>query len=84
MTISFALSDTIDYIMRTEPATVATLVKHKIACVGCPIAPFHTLEDVCCEYGLESGAFLRELSGMIDAENENSGAISFGPKPCED
>ncbi|MBU6444031.1 MAG: hydrid cluster protein-associated redox disulfide domain protein [Alphaproteobacteria bacterium] len=56
--------------MRTEPATVATLLKHRMACVGCPIAPFHTLEDVCQEYRLESGAFLRELSGIANAETE--------------
>ena len=70
MTIAFALDDTIDYVMRTEPATVATLLKHRMACVGCPIAPFHTLQDVCQEYRLENGAFLRELSGIANAETE--------------
>ncbi|MBU6296630.1 MAG: hydrid cluster protein-associated redox disulfide domain protein [Alphaproteobacteria bacterium] len=56
--------------MRAEPRTIRILLKHGMACIGCPIAPFHSLEDVCHEYDLESGAFLRELSGALNERTE--------------
>ncbi len=32
-----------------------------LLCPGCPIAPFHTINDTCREYGLDEEAFRREI-----------------------
>ena len=33
-----------------------------MACVGCPIAPFHTVADACAEYALAEGRFRAALA----------------------
>jgi hybrid cluster-associated redox disulfide protein len=34
-------------------------------CVGCLIAPFHTIVDACMEYGLDEEAFSAELRAAV-------------------
>jgi hybrid cluster-associated redox disulfide protein len=36
-------------------------------CVGCLIAPFHTVTDACREYGLDETTFLEELQRAVGA-----------------
>ena len=43
------------------PHAAAVFVSHRMACFGCPIAPFHTVIDACAEYRLDETAFRNEL-----------------------
>lgn len=43
------------------PAVATVFWRHGTACVGCPIAPFHTVRDTCAEYRLDEAAFRAEL-----------------------
>lgn len=60
----------IDTIMRQWPATIAVLIRHRMLCVGCPIAAFHTVSDACREHGTDEGTFVRELGDAITASCE--------------
>ena len=51
----------VDEIMRRHPATIAVFLRHAFGCVGCPVAPFHTVVDACAEHGMDLETFLGEL-----------------------
>jgi hybrid cluster-associated redox disulfide protein len=57
----------VDDVMRRWPTTVAVFVRHRMACVGCAIAPHHTVEEASAEYGLAASAFLDELRAAAGA-----------------
>ncbi|SMX49323.1 hypothetical protein MAA8898_04266 [Maliponia aquimaris] len=48
------------------PATAAVFMRHGMLCVGCLIAPFHTITDACAEYHLDVNAFVAELREAIN------------------
>lgn len=52
---------TVDDIMRSWPATIAVFLRHRFLCVGCPIAPFHTIADVCREHEADEAAFRHDV-----------------------
>ncbi|MCE6950949.1 DUF1858 domain-containing protein [Cereibacter sphaeroides] len=39
------------------PATADVFLSRRMLCLGCPIAPFHTVIDACAEYGLDEADF---------------------------
>lgn len=39
-------------IMSKWPSTIRVLLDYRVHCVGCPIAPFHTLVDAAEEHSL--------------------------------
>uniref|UniRef100_UPI004048D7BB hypothetical protein n=1 Tax=Yoonia sp. TaxID=2212373 RepID=UPI004048D7BB len=51
--------------MARWPETIGVFLRHKMLCVGCLVAPFHTLVDACAEYGLEIEALNAELAACI-------------------
>ncbi len=51
----------VDDVMRAWPATIRVFLDFHMDCVGCPIAPFHTIRDSCQAYGIETAAFLAAL-----------------------
>lgn len=55
-------------LMAAWPATIPVFLRHRMLCVGCLIAPFHTIVDACAEYGLDQRAFVAELRAAIAAE----------------
>ena len=59
--MSFSLHDRVDDVMRAAPDTIRVFLDHRMGCVGCPIATFHTIEDACREHGIDGGAFLQAL-----------------------
>jgi hybrid cluster-associated redox disulfide protein len=48
------------------PQTISVFIRHRMACVGCPIAPFETLAEVTAIYDLDLSYFLIELTQTID------------------
>ncbi len=54
-------------IFRRWPEVAPVFWRHGAACVGCPIAPFHTVTDTCAEYRLDPAAFRAELRAAAGA-----------------
>jgi hybrid cluster-associated redox disulfide protein len=55
----------VDDVMRRWPMTIRAFLTHKMHCVGCPIACFHTLADACREHGADQAEFLADLRVII-------------------
>jgi hybrid cluster-associated redox disulfide protein len=49
------------------PQTAEVFLAHRMACFGCPIAPFHTVIDACAEYRLDEPTFRAELRAAVGA-----------------
>ncbi len=65
---------TVSEIMQRWPATMRLFIDRRLLCVGCPIAPFHTLTDVAREHGAD----LDELCEAVLAI-ANGSAATIGP-----
>ena len=48
------------------PQTIPVFTHHRMACVGCAMAPFETLAEVAAIYELDLNCFLSELAQTID------------------
>ncbi|MCC7163672.1 MAG: DUF1858 domain-containing protein [Anaerolineae bacterium] len=44
------------------PQTASLFVRHRMACVGCDIAPFHTVAEAATIYCLDTEKFAQELA----------------------
>lgn len=51
----------VDEVMRRWPATIRVMIRHKMLCIGCAVAPFHTVSEACAEHGVPEAAFMAEL-----------------------
>lgn len=56
---------TMDEIMRRWPATIRVVLDHGMLCVGCPIAPFHTVEDAVREHEADGVRFRLDLEAAM-------------------
>lgn len=52
-------------LFRAWPQTATVFLRHQMLCVGCLVAPFHTITDACAEYHLNEDRFLAELRRAI-------------------
>ena len=50
------------------PETIPVFFHYRMACVGCPIAPFETLAEVAAIYGLDRECLVNELRQTIHRE----------------
>ena len=64
-------------VMQRWPATVSVFIRHCLACVGCPFAPFETLAEIPAIYGLRSDDFIRELQQTIDSTDEPAASTAL-------
>jgi hybrid cluster-associated redox disulfide protein len=53
--------DTVEDVMHDDPATIRTFLDFRFACVGCPIASFHSIAYACREHGADVETFLSAL-----------------------
>jgi hybrid cluster-associated redox disulfide protein len=63
---------TVAEVMQRWPATVPVFIRHCLACVGCPFAPFETPAEIPAIYGVRLDDFMRELQQAIDLTDEPS------------
>jgi hybrid cluster-associated redox disulfide protein len=56
-------------ILDTWPEVIPVFLTHKMACVGCSVADFMTLEDALDIYKLNEESFIEELEKIIKARN---------------
>lgn len=60
------------------PEVALVFWRRSTACVGCPIAPFHTVVDTCAEYRLDEAAFRAELRAAAGATPPSRSAPQAG------
>lgn len=53
--------DTVDDVMRNDPATIRTFLDFGFGCVGCPVSSFHSIAFACREHGADLKTFLAAL-----------------------
>lgn len=61
----FTANTTVAEVLEHWPQTALVFLRHQMACVGCVMASFDTLEEVAMVYGLSLGLFLNELKQAI-------------------
>ena len=59
-------------ILSRWPETVTVFFRHRMACVGCVMAPFETPGEVARIYGLSRTNFLQELHETILSKGKQS------------
>jgi hybrid cluster-associated redox disulfide protein len=52
-------------LFRHWPEAARPFLARRMACVGCPIAPFHTVSDACAEYALAERRFRSALKAAV-------------------
>jgi hybrid cluster-associated redox disulfide protein len=67
--MSVEATELVDDVMRRWPVTIRVFLNHKMRCVGCPIACFHTVEDACREHDVDRTRFLSDLRAMVAREH---------------
>ena len=55
----------IDEVMRRWPQTINVLISYNMHCIGCALAPFHTVIDAAVEHGVDEDAFLADLNRAL-------------------
>ena len=53
--------DSVDDVMRATPEAIRVFLEHRMGCVGCPIATFHSVDDACREHGIDRDTFIKAL-----------------------
>jgi hybrid cluster-associated redox disulfide protein len=51
-----------------HPQTIETFVRHGLQCIGCYIAPFHTIADCAREHAVSIEPLLGDLNRAIGVE----------------
>ena len=59
--------DIVGEVMTAWPATIRVFLDFRMACVGCPISAFHTVDDACSEHGVDRDEFLTALRAAANA-----------------
>lgn len=55
----------ISEVLTRWPETAGVFHQHNMACVGCPVAPYYSVQDAADVYGLSSAEFVAELEDVI-------------------
>ena len=55
----------VDEVMRRWPQTMGLFVHYGMACAGCPVGTFHTVEEAALEYRIPLSTFLSELRNAV-------------------
>jgi hybrid cluster-associated redox disulfide protein len=70
-------------LFQTWPETIRVFRAYRTGCVGCPIAPFHTVLDTCAEYRLDVVAFRAALRAAVATDCLPPSAVTEG-RPAGD
>ena len=65
---------TVGEIMRRWPGTIAVFLRHRMACVGCPMSGFDSLAYVSTEYAVPLAGLLDELEAAAAGGDGSSAA----------
>lgn len=62
MTLIVDPSATVTELLDRYPAAMRPFIDRHMSCVGCAIAPYHTIDEACRAYDLPVDDFMRELA----------------------
>jgi hybrid cluster-associated redox disulfide protein len=65
-------NNTIAELLATSPCAAQVLVRRRMHCVGCDIAPFDTIQDACAIYGIAIDEFFADLRRSVATTEDNS------------
>ena len=68
MSADFNLESIIAAVMKDRPEAVAVLLRNRMHCPGCFMAPFMTLSEGAESHGIDPDALLAELCAAVPAE----------------
>ena len=54
-------SVTVAQLLDQHPEAMRLFIDRRMACIGCAVSPYHTIEEACGEYDLPAGTFMQEL-----------------------
>jgi hybrid cluster-associated redox disulfide protein len=60
------LNTTVEEVLAHDQRLASLFVRHRMICVGCDIARFHTLREAAFMYGLEPEQFLADVQRILD------------------
>jgi hybrid cluster-associated redox disulfide protein len=63
---------TVTEVLARWPQTIPVFIRHRMACIGCAMAPFETLAEVAVIYELDLSRFLSELEQAIERPTGNA------------
>jgi hybrid cluster-associated redox disulfide protein len=69
--VSYA-DETVAALLAREPRAARVLLDHGMHCVGCAIAPFETLAEICVIYGVSLEQLIVDLRGHFASENRET------------
>lgn len=55
-------------LLRDYPQVIPVFLKHRMACVGCSMSAFETIESAASIYGIAPEVFFDEVVGAISTE----------------
>ncbi len=56
---------TVSELLTCWPETLPVFFRHRMACVGCQMSQFETVEGAAAVYGLNLDSFMRELQHIV-------------------
>ena len=66
---------TIEALLDAYPYAARVLIRHRMACVGCTMAPFESVAEAAAEYRVDLDAFLNELKKVGNEQPCRPGAV---------
>ncbi len=67
---SIAATAIVADVLERYPPAMRVFIDHGMACIGCVVAPYHTIEEACLEYGVPLEAFRREIADAVNAAGQ--------------
>ena len=65
VTESITADSIVQGVMERHPQTIPVFARHGMQCVGCYIAPFHTITDCAREHAMNVGLLLDDLNQVV-------------------
>jgi hybrid cluster-associated redox disulfide protein len=62
---------TVSDVLNLHPTTMRVFIDHGMACIGCVIAPYHTIAEACAEYNLAAEKFVREMTDALNGSSSS-------------
>jgi hybrid cluster-associated redox disulfide protein len=59
---------TVSELLSCWPETAPIFIRHRMACIGCSMSQFETLEGATAVYGLDLDSFVCELEQVLPKE----------------
>lgn len=75
---------TVEVILETWPRTARVFHAYKMACVGCVLAPFYSLEEATSIYHIPLNEFIEDLQLVIAEENQAHVSLDLTTYPLSD